>query len=225
MLKKLHIEYLKYNLKLFFLILLFLIFTDKTYCMELSNFKLNTNSYDHFNGVVEIPAGSIDKLEYNYDTKDIVEVWEKGNRRIINYIGYPVNYGFLPKTLSGDNDPLDILVLGNQISTGSIVRVKIIGGMDFTDNGLKDYKIISILSPDNFNYKDEADKEYFNQLYYKVDRLSDLENNFRGIIDIMTIWFENYKGRGKIDFEGYLNKNETINLIKSSNKDYLKKND
>jgi len=223
MLKILKTNYININLKLIFFILLLFAHTNKTYCLELINFELKTNSYDHFNGVIEIPAGSIDKLEYNYDTKEITEIWEKGNRRIINYIGYPVNYGFLPKTLSGDNDPLDILVLGNQISTGSIVKVKVIGGINFIDNGLRDYKIISILSPDNSNYKDDADKEYFNQLYYKVDRLSDLENNFRGIIDIMTIWFENYKGRGKIDFEGYLNKNETINLIISSNKNFLKK--
>ena len=70
--------------------------------------------------------------------------------------------------------------------------------------------------------KDEADKEYFNQLYYKVDRLSDLENNFRGIIDIMTIWFENYKGKNVVTFEKLGTVSEAQKLINYTNREYKK---
>ena len=58
-------------------------------------------------------------------------VWINNKPRIINYLGYPANYGMIPKTLlkkenGGDGDPLDVIVLGPPESKGSIVKCKII---------------------------------------------------------------------------------------------------
>jgi inorganic pyrophosphatase len=223
MIKKLDNNHYNYCLVLFIFFILFLT-SNKSFGLDLKDAKLKTKIYDHFNSIIEIPSGTIDKLEYDYKKGQILDVWEKGNRKIINYLGYPTNFGFLPKTQSDDGGLLDVLAIGEKISSGTLVKVKVIGGISFLEDGFTDYKVIAILAPDNdySKYNSIADKEYFNQLYYKVDRISDIQKNYKGILDILRIWFENYKGEEKIQFKKYLNKNETINLIKSANSKFLK---
>ena len=56
-------------------------------------------------------------MGYNKETKQVEIELVNDNPRIINYLGYPANYGMIPETLlsrnnGGDGDPLDIVVLG-----------------------------------------------------------------------------------------------------------------
>ena len=58
-------------------------------------------------------------------------IWEfkDGKPRIVKYLGYPGNYGMVPKTLlpenlGGDGDPLDVIVLGPQVERGSVIKCK-----------------------------------------------------------------------------------------------------
>ena len=49
----------------------------------------------------------------------------RANRRAIDRMipisigGYPVNYGFVPQTVSYDGDPFDVLVLGPPLRTAT----------------------------------------------------------------------------------------------------------
>ena len=54
--------------------------------------------------------------------------WEEkdGEKRVVKFLGYPGNYGFIPQTLGGDNDPLDVIDLEESIDRGEIVTRKII---------------------------------------------------------------------------------------------------
>ena len=72
------------------------------------------------NAIIEIPTGNNDKWEVG---KDGVMTWEirKGKPRIVEYLGYAGNYGMIPRTLGGDGDSLDILVLGPSIPRGTWV--------------------------------------------------------------------------------------------------------
>ena len=56
--------------------------------------------------------------------------------------GYPVNYGFVPQTVSYDGDPFDVLVLGPPIAGGSIVRGVIVGLMFMEDEKGLDSKVV-----------------------------------------------------------------------------------
>jgi inorganic pyrophosphatase len=56
--------------------------------------------------IVEIPRGSRNKYEMNYDTG---EMWL--DRELFTATRYPTDYGFVPNTLAEDGDPLDILVM------------------------------------------------------------------------------------------------------------------
>jgi len=59
--------------------------------------------------------------------------------------GYPVNYGFVPQTVSYDGDPFDVLVLGPALPGGEIVRGVIVGVMSMEDEKGLDFKVV--LSP------------------------------------------------------------------------------
>jgi inorganic pyrophosphatase len=103
------------------------------------------NADGSVNGYVEIARGDRRKWELDMGA----------NRRAIDRTmpedlgGYPVNYGFVPQTVSYDGDPFDVLVLGPAVEGGTIVRGAIVGVMRMEDEkGLDSKVVISRLSPD-----------------------------------------------------------------------------
>jgi inorganic pyrophosphatase len=90
------------------------------------------------NGYIEIPRGERRKFEFNM----------RHNRRAIDRVmprsmgGYPVNYGFVPQTVSYDGDPFDILVLGPPLAGGTVVRGTIVGLMHMEDEKVLDSKVV-----------------------------------------------------------------------------------
>ena len=90
------------------------------------------------NGYVEIARGDSRKWEFDVGR----------NARVIDRVmppsvgGYPVNYGFVPQTVSYDGDPFDILVLGPPITGGTVVRGLIVGLMHMTDEKGLDSKVV-----------------------------------------------------------------------------------
>ena len=92
------------------------------------------------NVVVEIPKGSNVKYEYRPD-KDIIEV----DRILFTAMTYPFNYGFVPGTMGGDKDPLDIVVLSSApFSTGTLVQARPIGVLLTKDEEGVDSKVIAV---------------------------------------------------------------------------------
>jgi len=97
------------------------------------------------NGYVEITRGDRRKFEFDM----------KANERAIDRMippkvgGYPVNYGFVPQTVSYDGDPFDILVLGPPLAGGALVRGMIVGLMLMEDEkGLDSKVVVSMAGPD-----------------------------------------------------------------------------
>ena len=167
-----------------------------------------------YNAVIEIPAGTNDKWEVSKDGKMLEIELKNSQPRVINYLPYPTNYGFIPKTSlpiesGGDSDALDILVLSQKpLERGKVVKVKIIGMIKMKDKGLNDNKIISVLPNSKFS---------------KIKSIKKLQLEYPGIMDILNIWFSNYKG-SKINIEGYGKKKEAKNLVKLSQNFYEKSN-
>ncbi|MEK7059460.1 MAG: inorganic diphosphatase [Patescibacteria group bacterium] len=96
------------------------------------------------NTVVEIPEGSILKIEW--DRKRAAFMIDRVEPSIY---AKPVNYGFIPQTLDGDGDELDTLVVcAEPIPTGVWLETKIIGVMNFEDDGDIDHKIVVVPSDD-----------------------------------------------------------------------------
>lgn len=162
------------------------------------------------NAVVEIPSGSIEKWKLN-SKGDAIELTLKNNSlRKIDYIGHPTNYGFIPKTLlpfkiNGDGDAVDVLILGNQLSIGQIVRCRVLGMLEMNDKSLIDNKIICV----------EKDS-YLG----RANSIKDLEKLAPRALKIIEIWYTNYKGE-KIEILGMSKKKKTIKFIEDANKYYL----
>lgn len=102
------------------------------------------DSADLVNAYIEIPRGERRKYEF---------AMEQNGRAIDRIIpgevgGYPVNYGFVPQTISYDGDPFDALVLGPRLAGGRIVRGKIVGLMVMEDEKGLDSKVVLSLVDD-----------------------------------------------------------------------------
>jgi inorganic pyrophosphatase len=94
--------------------------------------------------VVEIPAGSRNKYEYDHE-RHVIRL----DRRLATATAYPVDYGFVPDTLALDGDPLDALViLDDPTFPGCLVRVRVIGIFRMQDEAGPDAKLVTILEHD-----------------------------------------------------------------------------
>jgi inorganic pyrophosphatase len=82
-----------------------------------------------FNCVIEIPKGS--KVKYELDKKTgLIKV----DRVLYSSVVYPHNYGFIPRTLCDDSDPIDVLVIMQEpVVPGCFLRAKAIGLMPMID--------------------------------------------------------------------------------------------
>ena len=95
---------------------------------------------EDFVAVIEIEKGGKNKYELDKQTGFLIM-----DRILYTSTHYPANYGFVPRTLSEDGDPLDVLVLCSEpIDPLVMVRAYPIGVITMLDDGLKDEKIIAI---------------------------------------------------------------------------------
>ena len=96
------------------------------------------------NTVVEIPKGSTMKIEW--DRQRAAFVLDRVEPAIF---AKPVNYGFIPQTLDEDGDELDTLIVTEKpLETGVWLEAKIIGIMNFEDDGEVDHKVVVVPADD-----------------------------------------------------------------------------
>lgn len=89
--------------------------------------------------VVEMPQGSYFKYEQDKLTGEL------HLDRMLNQ-PIPYNYGYIPETLCGDGDPLDVFILCNEpIYPLATVNIQIVGALKCIDNGDQDDKILAII--------------------------------------------------------------------------------
>ena len=136
---------------------------------------------DDFIAVIETPKGSKKKYEKDKDTGLIIL-----DRVLHTSAQYPTNYGFIPRTLSEDGDPLDVLVMCSEsIEPMTLVRCYPIGIIDMIDSGMRDEKIIAVPMGDPYynHYKDIKDMpphvskeiEHFLSVYKALEKKSQIE--------------------------------------------------
>ena len=183
------------------MVFLILIFTNKfLYSNPINeiNIKNDDGSYNFF---VEIPAGTKEKWEVN-NRNGLLE-WEekKGRKKIIKFLPYPGNYGFIPQTYGADGDPVDVVDLDESIERGSVKRIRIVGGLYFEDKKTVDIKFIG-LDPEG--------------TFKNIETIQDLVLNKFASLEILKIWFESYKKSGKMIFFRLIDRDESTEIIKNS---------
>jgi inorganic pyrophosphatase len=116
---------------------------------------LTENPADWFPAYIEIPKGSKVKYELDKPTGLL-----KVSRVLYSAVYYPANYGFVPQTYCSDEDPLDVLVLGQEdVVPGVLLRARAIGVMHMRDEKGQDDKIIAVHvdDPEYADYHDIAE--------------------------------------------------------------------
>ncbi len=94
-----------------------------------------------FNVIIEIPMNA-DPIKYEVD-KETGAVFV--DRFMSTSMHYPCNYGYVPKTLSGDGDPVDVLVLSPvPLITGVVLQCRPIGMLKMSDEAGDDTKLLAV---------------------------------------------------------------------------------
>lgn len=99
--------------------------------------------------VIEIPAGTTDKRQYDPATNSFPVDLRNGQPRRIAFLPYPANYGFIPGTRmrkeeGGDGDAVDVFVLCTALPSGTVIEVEPIGVIELLDAGERDDKVIAL---------------------------------------------------------------------------------
>ena len=128
------------------------------------------------NVVNEIGLGS--NLKVEWDRHKAVFVLDRVEPAIF---AKPCNYGFIPQTLDEDGDELDALILCNQaIATGVVLQGRVIGIMNFEDDGEMDHKVVVVPADDRdtgdaITSLDDLPKRVIEQLEHHFTHYKDLK--------------------------------------------------
>ena len=189
------------------ILIVFVIFLLSTSCKSKTDYyNLPLLSFNkNFNAVIEIPAGTNKKFEYNEITQAFEVDKKNGKDRVIQFLPYIGNYGYIPSTYSdptkgGDGDALDVLVLSESIVTGAVIEVSPIAILKLLDDGEIDYKIIAIPT-------DETKQ------ILKVNTYEDFLKDFSEVKTIIELWFLNYNKDDEVTIQGWGNEKEAIKEI------------
>jgi inorganic pyrophosphatase len=111
--------------------------------MRIDQIATGRNVPDDVNVVVEVPIGG-EPIKYELDKASGTLVVD---RFLYTAMRYPGNYGFIPHTLSGDGDPVDVLIANSRaIAPGAVISVRPVGVLLMEDNAGQDEKILAVPS-------------------------------------------------------------------------------
>jgi inorganic pyrophosphatase len=164
-------------------------------------------SPDQCTVLIEIPKGSNIKYEYDMDSGFIVV-----DRILPTAMHYPNNYGFIPKTLEKDGDPLDVLVLGETpLAPLSLIKVIPIGVLHTEDEEGQDSKTLAIPTAK------------IDPSFSTVSDIGDIPQHLK---DQIEHFFEHYKEleKGKfVKISGWEGKQSAIKKISDAINSYNKR--
>ena len=131
-----------------------------------------------FNVIIEIPMNS-DPIKYEVDK-------ESGAIFVDRFMGtamhYPCNYGYVPQTIAGDGDPVDVLVITPfPLLPGVVVRCRAVGMLRMTDEGGSDAKVLAVpvdkLLPiySNIQKPEDLNELTLRQIQHFFEHYKDLE--------------------------------------------------
>lgn len=143
--------------------------------MNINAINAGKNTPNEINVIIEIPANTPPvKYELDKDSGALIV-----DRFVETSMSYPVNYGFVPQTLSEDGDPIDVLVVTPfPLIHGAVIRCRVIGMLAMEDESGNDTKILAV------------PVKKLSNLYDDVQSPDDLP---KGLLAAIKHFFEHYK--------------------------------
>ena len=157
---------------------------------------------------IEISKNSSIKYEYDMNNQAL-----RCDRVLHTPFKYFFNYGFVPNTLSGDGDPLDVIVLmEEELIPGCYIKCKILGCLNTSDDEGHDPKLIAC----------PIDKICPN--YKELEELSQISKH---VLKKIEYFFSHYKDleNKKVKIDGFLNREQSIAIYELSKHNFSKYND
>lgn len=156
---------------------------------------MTTNTID---AIIEVPKNT--NLKYEFDKKsNMIRL----DRILHSSMIYPYNYGYIPNTLAGDGDPLDIMIISEfKIYPNTVISCRIIGVLVTEDEKGMDEKILAVPA-------ESVDPSYNN-----INEYTDLD---KSILQKIEYFFTHYKSNEPnkwIKIHSFLNKSDAIDLYK-----------
>lgn len=145
--------------------------------MSLDNVTPGAKAPDEFNVIIEIPMNA-DPIKYEVD-KDTGAIFV--DRFMSTSMHYPTNYGYVPRTISGDGDPVDVLVITPvPLMPGVVVTCRPVGILMMVDEAGDDAKVLavpipSILTLYNWQKPDDLSPARLNTIAHFFEHYKDLE--------------------------------------------------
>ncbi|HEY5774542.1 MAG TPA: inorganic diphosphatase [Xanthomonadales bacterium] len=148
--------------------------------MSLQQVPTGRNIPDDINVIIEVPMNS-PAIKYEVD-KESGAIFV--DRMLKTAMYYPCNYGYVPHTLCGDGDPVDVLVvLPLPMLPGTVVRCRPVGVLQMKDEAGEDSKVIAVPVDEVTGiYRDiksveDVDNMLLNQIVHFFEHYKDLERN------------------------------------------------
>ena len=143
--------------------------------MRIEAIPIGVNPPEDVNVIVEVPHGG-HPVKYEMDKESGAMFVD---RFIHTAMQYPANYGFIPQTLSGDGDPVDVLVVTPfPLIHGCVVRCRALGMLKMTDESGVDAKLVAVP---------------VNKLSPATAHVTDLSDIGQNLLDQIKHFFEHYK--------------------------------
>jgi inorganic pyrophosphatase len=178
--------------------------------MSLNNVPSGRDLPNDFNVIIEIPMNA-DPIKYEVD-KDSGAIFV--DRFMGTAMHYPCNYGYIPNTIAGDGDPVDVLVVTPfPLIPGVVVRCRPLGVLKMEDDGGIDAKVLAVpvekILPMYAHWKKPEDLEglRLKQIQHFFEHYKDLEpgkwvkvDGWYGVEDAkaeITAGVANYAKEGK----------------------------
>lgn len=147
--------------------------------MGLSLVNAGENIPHDINVIIEIPAHS-EPIKYEVEKKTGALFVD---RFLSTPMHYPCDYGYIPKTLSTDGDPVDVLVITpTPVNRGSVIRCRPIGMLNMEDEAGHDHKILAVPIQkltslyDHIHKPDDFPPLLLKQIAHFFTHYKDLEN-------------------------------------------------
>lgn len=109
--------------------------------MDISKISIGEDAPVVVNSIIENPLGGL-PVKYEIDKESGAMIVD---RFLHTSMFYPGNYGFIPHTLSGDGDPVDIIAVGRTaVIPGAVMALRPVGVLLMEDDGGVDEKIVAV---------------------------------------------------------------------------------
>jgi inorganic pyrophosphatase len=166
--------------------------------VDLESLSIGEDAPKLVNVVVEVPAGSRNKYEYEPELGVIMR-----DRVLPGNVRYPADYGFIPSTVSVDGEPMDAVVAAyDPVFPGCVVRARVLGALEMGGEGGTEPNVFAV----------PADDPRFDD----IETLEDLpEQNLREI-EQFFVTFSQLEGDEDAQVQRWRGLEETHELIRES---------